>query len=122
MNWFLENWIAMMGLLASPLAYFFGGKQKQKNDTFKAFQEIYDAMIKNTQDKITELTSEVLTLKDANLNIQNQFNNMHLLYAKETELSKHWEKKFKDLEEKYNTLEKDHEKLKKQVQQNTKKA
>ena len=122
MNWFLENWIAMMGLLASPLAYFFGGKQKQKNDTFKAFQEIYDKMIENTQNKITELTNEVITLKDSNLNIQNQFNNMHLLYAKETELSKHWEKKFKDLEEKYNTLEKDHEKLKKQVQQNTKKA
>ena len=122
MNWFLENWIAMMGLLASPLAYFFGGKQKQKNDTFKAFQEIYDKMIENTQNKITELTNEVITLKDSNLNIQNQFNNMHLLYAKETELSKHWEKKFKDLEEKYNTLEKDHEKLKKQVQQNTKKV
>ena len=122
MNWFLENWIAMMGLLASPLAYFFGGKQKQKNDTFKAFQEIYDKMIENTQNKITELTNEVIALKDSNLNIQNQFNNMHLLYAKETELSKHWEKKFKDLEEKYNTLEKDHEKLKKQVQQNTKKV
>lgn len=41
MEFFYNNWMAILGLLSAPLAYFFGGKQKQKSELKKTDAEAW---------------------------------------------------------------------------------
>jgi len=135
MDWFLNNWLAVLGFLSAPLAWFFGGKQaknieiKNSNGDFLTkVQGIYDGLVQDLKEDRDELkacnleqTKDINELRNDVKTLQKQFNNLYLSYAKEVEASKYWKDKFEELEKKYTELEKDHEILKKQFE-NYKKA
>ena len=130
MNFLVENWLAILGFLSAPLAWFFGGKQAKKvelknsnGDFLSKVQNIYDGLVedlKTDRDELracnVEQTKDISDLRNDVRNLQKQFNDLYLAYAKEVEASKYWKDKFDDLEGKYLQLEKDHEALKKQFE------
>lgn len=130
MNWFLENWMAIVSTLSIPVAWVFGGKQAKKvelknsnGDFLNKVQTIYDALVddlKADRDELkacnVEQTKDIADLRNDVRNLQKQFNDLYLAYAKEVEASKYWKDKFDVLEGKYIQLEKDHEALKKQFE------
>ena len=130
MNWFLENWMAIVSTLSIPVAWIFGGKQAKKvelknsnGDFLTKVQNIYDALVedlKTDRDELracnVEQTKDISDLRNDVRSLQKQFNDLYLAYAKEVEASKYWKDKFDALELKYIVLEKDHETLKKQFE------
>jgi hypothetical protein len=130
MNWFLENWMAIVSTLSIPVAWIFGGKQAKKvelknsnGDFLNKVQTIYDALVddlKADRDELkacnVEQTNDIADLRNDVRSLQKQFNDLYLAYAKEVEASKYWKDKFDVLEGKYIQLEKDHEALKKQFE------
>jgi hypothetical protein len=70
---------------------------------------------------MNEVVAELEIVKKTNYDIQKQFNEQSLAYAKEVEISQNWEKLHKELstkyyeEKKYNLLKIDHDKPKKEV-------
>jgi len=130
MNWFLENWMAIVSTLSIPVAWVFGGKQAKKvelknsnGDFLTKVQNIYDALVedlKTDRDELracnVEQSKDISELRNDVRSLQKQFNDLYLAYAKEVEASKYWKDKFDALELKYIVLEKDHEALKKQFE------
>ena len=130
MNWFLENWMAIVSTISIPVAWIFGGKQAKKveiknsnGDFLTKVQGIYDALVEDLKTDRDELkacnieqSKDISDLRDDVRNLQKQFNDLYLAYAKEVESSKYWKDKFDELEGKYMQLEKDHEALKKQFE------
>lgn len=130
MNWFLENWMAIVSTLSIPVAWVFGGKQAKKveiknsnGDFLNKVQTIYDALVddlKADRDELkacnVEQSKDIADLRNDVRSLQKQFNDLYLAYAKEVEASKYWKDKFDVLEGKYIQLEKDHEALKKQFE------
>lgn len=130
MNWFLENWMAIVSTLSIPVAWVFGGKQAKKvelknsnGDFLNKVQTIYDALVddlKADRDELkacnVEQSKDISDLRNDVRSLQKQFNDLYLAYAKEVEASKYWKDKFDVLEGKYIQLEKDHEALKKQFE------
>lgn len=119
MNFFAENWLALLGILSAPLAWVFGGKQAKKVEIKKAsadavatMQGVYDEFLSHYKDRMSEVMNEVVSVKGANIELQRQFNEIQLQYAKETERSQNWEKLHRELTEKYAFLERDYEQLK----------
>jgi len=128
MNFLLENWLALISTISIPIAWIFGGKQAKKVEIKKAsadavatMQGVYDEFLSHYKERMAEVMSELTTVKASNVDIQRQFNEIHLQLAKEVEASNYWKDKFGELEVKYVLLEKDHEALKKQFE-NYKKA
>jgi uncharacterized coiled-coil DUF342 family protein len=135
MNWFLENWVALVSTLSIPIAWIFGGEQAKKvelknsnGDFLSKVQAIYDGLVQDLKEDRDELkacnieqSKDISDLRNDVKNLQKQFNDLYLNYAKEVEASKYWKDKFDDLENKYKILEQDHETLKKQFE-NYKKA
>jgi hypothetical protein len=110
------------GFVAVPLAWYFGGKQKNNTDSVKAMSEMYTSFLNQYKDRMNEVVAELEIVKKTNYDIQKQFNEQSLAYAKEVEVSQNWEKlhkelstKYYELEKKYNLLKIDHDKLKKEV-------
>jgi hypothetical protein len=71
-----------------------------------------------------EVVAELEIVKKTNYDIQKQFNEQSLAYAKEVEISQNWEKlhkelstKYYELEKKYNLLKIDHDKPRKKCTQ-----
>jgi chromosome segregation ATPase len=130
MNWFLENWVTLVSTLSIPIAWIFGGKQAKKvelknsnGDFLSKVQNIYDGLVQDLKEDRDELkacniqqSKDITDLRDDVKNLQKQFNDLYLNYAKEVEASKYWKDKFDDLENKYKILEQDHETLKKQFE------
>jgi hypothetical protein len=123
MNFLADNWLTLMGFLSAPIMWFLGGKQAKKVEIKKAsadavatMQSVYDEFLSHYKDRMAEVLSELTTVKNSNIDLQRQFNEIHLQLAKEVESSQHWKNKFSGLEIKYLTLEKDHEALKKQFE------
>lgn len=130
MNWFLENWMAIVSTLSIPVAWVFGGKQAKKvelknsnGDFLNKVQTIYDALVddlKADRDELkacnVEQSKDIADLRNDVRSLQKQFNDLYLAYAKEVEASKYWKDKFDVLEGKYIQLERDHEALKKQFE------
>ena len=130
MNWFLENWMAIVSTISIPVAWVFGGKQAKKveiknsnGDFLTKVQNIYDALVedlKTDRDELracnVEQSKDIADLRNDVRSLQKQFNDLYLAYAKEVEASKYWKDKFDVLEGKYIQLEKDHEALKKQFE------
>jgi len=129
MNLISTNWeiiVGAIGLLSAPFAWFFGGRQSKnveiKNssaDFIEKMQGIYDKWVEDGDKKQAELKQEIDLLKAEmaemrkhERDIQKQFNNIQLSYAKEVEMSQNWEKLHRDLLAKYNNLEQAHEDLK----------
>lgn len=130
MIWLLENWVAIISTISIPIAWVFGGKQAKKvelknsnGDFLNKVQTIYDALVddlKADRDELkacnVEQSKDIAELRNDVRNLQKQFNDLYLAYAKEVEASKYWKDKFDVLEGKYIQLEKDHEALKKQFE------
>jgi predicted RNase H-like nuclease (RuvC/YqgF family) len=130
MNWFLENWIALVSTISIPVAWIFGGKQAKKveiknsnGDFLTKVQTIYDGLVEDLKADRDELKAcnveqdkNISELRNDVRSLQKQFNDLYLAYAKEVEASKFWKDKFDELEKKYNILEKDHEALRKQFE------
>lgn len=126
--------IAVIGLVGVPLAWYYGGRQKQSGDTIKSMHEVYSGFLIDYKDKMKEALLEISTVKAHYKEIQLQFNAMYIQYAKEVEISQNWEKLHRELKEKYDslqtqhnilqtqheTLKKDHEKLKTDFKKYTK--
>jgi len=60
MEFFYNNWMAILGLLSAPLAYFFGGKQKQKSELKKTDAEALQQDIKAKKD-LADLERDIYT-------------------------------------------------------------
>ena len=130
MVWLLENWLAVISTISIPIAWIFGGKQAKKvelknsnGDFLSKVQNIYDGLVQDLKEDRDELkacniqqTKEISDLRSDVKDLQKQFNDLYLNYAKEVESSKYWKDKFDDLENKYKILEQDHEALKKQFE------
>ena len=135
MNFFVDNWLAILGFLSAPFAWIFGGKQAKKveiknstGDFLNKVQTIYDGLVDDLKADREELKacnieqdSQIKELRNDVRGLQKQFNDLYLSYAKEVEASTFWKEKCSELEKKYTQLEKDHEELKKQFE-NYKKA
>jgi acyl carrier protein phosphodiesterase len=111
-NFIIENLAIITALLSGGLGWFFGGRQKQdieikksNSDAVKSMQEVYDAFLEDFKTRASELMIEIYDLKATNKELQNQFNDLYIQLAKETEKSLNWEKLHSALEKKYNDLE-----------------
>jgi hypothetical protein len=120
MDFLYNNWIAIIGLISAPLAYFFGGKQKQNvelkksnSDAVSSMQAVYDQFLADYKTRMDEVMSELKESKLNYIELQKQFNAIHLSYSKEVEVSQNWEKLHRELDKKYKELVKSHEILKK---------
>ena len=130
MAWLLENWLAVITTLSIPIAWITGGRQAKKaeiknsnGDFLGKVQNIYDGLVQDLKEDRDELkacniqqSKEISDLRTDVKDLQKQFNDLYLNYAKEVESSKYWKDKFDDLENKYRILEQDHETLKKQFE------
>lgn len=128
MSWELIT--AIVGIISAPLAWIFGGRavknaeiKNANGDFLNKVQTIYDALVEDLKADRDELKScnieQDQKIKDLSKDVrdlQKQFNDLYLAYAKEVEASQHWKDKFTELEKKYTQLEKDHEELKKQFE------
>lgn len=85
-------------------------KLLQENETLKSDKE---AIIAEFKEEKEYFRSQIDELRKTSGDMQIQFNNIQLAYAKEVEQSQNWEKLHRELFEKYQSLERDHEELKK---------
>jgi predicted nuclease with TOPRIM domain len=111
-NFFIENWQILIGVIATPVAWVFGGRMKQKTEAVSSMQDMYNGFLGDYKARMDEVIIEVNALRTHNKELQLQFNNIHLQYAKEVEQSQNWEKLHRELKDAYNKLQKDHDKLK----------
>ena len=111
-NFFSEYWEAILAALSAPVAWFFGGRAKQRQDAVSTMKTMYDDFLLVYQSRMNEVMAEVTELKKHNLNLQTDFNNIQMSYAKEVEKSQNWEKLHRQLTEKYNDLKELYDKLK----------
>jgi len=112
MNFFNEYWQEILAALTAPVAWFFGGKAKAKQDAVSTMKVMYDDFLTVYKNRMDEVMAEVVEIKKHNLTLQTDFNNIQMSYAKEVEKSQNWEKLHRVLTDKYNELAKDHENLK----------
>ena len=101
MNFLVDNWLTLMGFLSAPVMYFFGGKQakgveikKASADAVATMQSVYDEFLSHYKDRMSDVLAELTTVKNSNIDLQRQFNEIHLQLAKEVESSQHWKNKF----------------------------
>jgi molecular chaperone GrpE (heat shock protein) len=112
MNFFYDYWQAILAALTAPVAWFFGGRAKAKQDAVSTMKVMYDDFLTVYKNRMDEVMAEVVEIKKHNLTLQTDFNNIQMSYAKEVEKSQNWEKLHRVLTDKYNELAKDHENLK----------
>jgi len=119
MEFLINNWLALVSTISIPLAWIFGGRQAKKVEVKKAsadavatMQGVYDQFLTDYKDRMTEVMTELTTVKNSNIDLQRQFNEIQLQYAKEVEKSQNWEKLHRELMDKYSLLEKEYEQLK----------
>ena len=112
MNFIYDYWQAILAALTAPVAWFFGGKAKAKQDAVSTMKVMYDDFLTVYKNRMDEVMAEVVEIKKHNLTLQTDFNNIQMSYAKEVEKSQNWEKLHRVLTDKYTELAKDHENLK----------
>jgi hypothetical protein len=119
-DFFYNHWTTLIATLSIPIAYIFGGKQKQRieikksnTDAVQAMSDLYGNFLEDYKERTKDLAFEIQQLKDSNRLLQESFNAMSLAYAREKEVSENWEKLHRELTVKHNELQRDHEKLKK---------
>lgn len=118
-DFLLNNLLGIAGVLTIPVAWWFGGKQakaielrKNTVDALKGMQDSYDTYLIHSKSRYDELMAEVVLVKKSNADLQKQFNDMYIQYAKELEKSQNWEKLHNELQKRYEVLQKQHDKLK----------
>lgn len=112
MNFFYEYWQTILATLSAPVAWFFGGRAKAKQDAVSTMKTMYDDFLTVYKNRMDEIMQEVTEIKKHNLTLQTDFNNIQMSYAKEVEKSQNWEKLHRELTDKYNELARKHEDLK----------
>ena len=112
MNFLYEYWQTIIATLAAPVAWFFGGRAKAKQDAVSTMKVMYDDFLTVYKNRMDEVMQEVVEIKKHNLTLQTDFNNIQMSYAKEVEKSQNWEKLHRQLTEKYNDLKGLYDKLK----------
>lgn len=112
MNFFYDYWQAILAALTAPVAWFFGGRAKAKQDAVSTMKVMYDDFLTVYKNRMDEVMAEVVEIKKHNLTLQTDFNNIQMSYAKEVEKSQNWEKLHRQLTEKYNDLKGLYDKLK----------
>ena len=75
-------------------------------------QIVYDQFLSDYKERMNEVMLELTGMKEHNKQLQSQFNDIQLSYAKEVEKSQNWEKLHRELNDKYISLEKEHDSLK----------
>ncbi len=117
----IELWLSILGsgVVTGVVGWIFGGKQAKKVEIKKAsadavatMQGVYDQFLSDYKDRMTEVMTELVTVKTSNIELQRQFNEIQLQYAKEVEKSQNWEKLHRELLDKYSNLEKEYDQLK----------
>lgn len=115
----LESIIAIIGVLAAPIAWIFGGRQAKKvelkknsTDALGSMQIVYDQFLADYKARMGEVMNELVEVKTHAKELQTQFNKIQLDYAKEVERSQNWEKLHRELTQKYTLLERDYDELK----------
>jgi predicted nuclease with TOPRIM domain len=88
-------------------------KKKSDADALKSIQEVYNSFLEDFKEQANHMRGEIKELKEFNSNIQKQFNELHLNYSKEVEISQNWEKLHRQIKDKYDDLERAYEILKK---------
>lgn len=108
----LDNLVTIIGFLSVPIAYLFGGKRakaielkKNDSDALKSMQEVYDSFLVHFQKQMDAALIKVDFL-------EKQYTELNLLYRKEIEKSKDWEKKHNELQLAHDKLKKEFDKLK----------
>lgn len=118
------------GSITGLVGWFLGGKQAKKQELKKGdveiklteidyavkVRELYESFNQKLTQENENLSKDITELRTHVNNLQKQFNDLYISYAKEVESSKYWKDKFDDLENKYRILEQDHESLKKQFE------
>jgi predicted nuclease with TOPRIM domain len=112
MNFLQEYWQTIIATLAAPVAWFFGGRAKQRQDAVSTMKIMYDDFLTVYKNRMDEVMAEVVQIKSHNLTLQTDFNNIQMSYAKEVEKSQNWEKLHSELSDKYNDLKSLYDKLK----------
>jgi vacuolar-type H+-ATPase subunit I/STV1 len=113
-----------MDWISTAIAFITGGgliglltlkstKKKSDADALKSIQEVYNSFLEDFKEQASGMRDEIKMLKTANVDFQKQFNELHLSYSKEVEVSQNWEKLHRELDAKYKDLERQHEILKK---------
>jgi len=115
MNFLADNWLALVGFIATPIAWIFGGRMKAKSDAVTSMQNMYNGFLEDYKDRMAEVMNELAEMRSHNRELQNKFNEIQLSYAKEIEVSQNWERLHRELEAKYNKLQSDYDKLKLEV-------
>lgn len=111
-NFFQEYWQTIVATLSAPIAWFFGGRAKSRQDAVSTMKTMYDDFLTVYKNRMDEVMQEVTEIKKHNLTLQTDFNNIQMSYAKEVEKSQNWEKLHRELTDKYNELASKHENLK----------
>ena len=111
-SFFHEYWQTIIATLSAPIAWFFGGRAKQRQDAVSTMKTMYDDFLTVYKNRMDEVMQEVTEIKKHNLTLQTDFNNIQMSYAKEVEKSQNWEKLHRELTDKYNELASKHENLK----------
>lgn len=116
-KWLAENWQGIIGAGSlTTLANYFTNKKSNKADFLTKVENIYSGLVDELKIDRETLKLEIKGLRDDCRDLQKQFNEVQLSYAKEVEQSQNWEKLHRELTEKYNTLARDHEQLKKEFE------
>jgi predicted nuclease with TOPRIM domain len=111
-SFFYEYWQTIIATLSAPIAWFFGGRAKSRQDAVSTMKTMYDDFLTVYKNRMDEVMQEVTEIKKHNLTLQTDFNNIQMSYAKEVEKSQNWEKLHRELTDKYNELASKHENLK----------
>jgi predicted nuclease with TOPRIM domain len=111
-SFFHEYWQTIIATLSAPIAWFFGGRAKSRQDAVSTMKTMYDDFLTVYKNRMDEVMQEVTEIKKHNLTLQTDFNNIQMSYAKEVEKSQNWEKLHRQLTEKYNDLKGLYDKLK----------
>jgi len=112
-NFFSEYWEAILAAISAPVAWFFGGRAKQRQDAVSTMKTMYDDFLLVYQSRMNEVMQEVTDLKKHNLTLQREFNDIQKLHAKELQKSQKLAKDYEQLKGLYDRLKTDFDNYKK---------
>ena len=67
MNFFYEYWQTIIATLSAPVAWFFGGRAKQRQDAVSTMKVMYDDFLVVYKNRMDEVMVEVVEIKKHNL-------------------------------------------------------
>jgi len=126
-------WTVLAGVLAVPIAWYFGGKsksvaeakkidseankidsetKKNNSDAVGTMQTVYNDFLMHYQKTMEQVIDELQIVKNHNTSLQIQLDKLESVYQKEVVTNANWEKLHNEMSERYMDLNKEHEILK----------